>query len=128
MGQDKNYIQEQWNRWKGDMVWCLRKLFFTFFFLSDSLSSFNCVGVIFFFCFFSMSVSNYLRLYGQENFRSQRGQVPPTPAAPLWLCPCVYEFKWLIITYAWIYNFLFTNHAVTSKNCKKFCGPKLFFQ
>ena len=83
---------------------------------------------IHFFFVFSLSVSNYLRLHGQENFRSQRGQVPPTPAAPLWLCPCVYEFKWLIITYVWIYNFLFTNHAVTSKNCKKFCGLKLFFQ
>ena len=39
-----------------------------------------------FFCFFSMPVSNYLRLHGQENFRSQRGQVPPL--APLWLRPC----------------------------------------
>ena len=33
----------------------------------------------FFLFFFSMPVSNYLRLHGQENFRSQRGQVPPHP-------------------------------------------------
>ena len=39
-----------------------------------------------FFCFFSMLVSNYLRLNGQENFRSQRGQVPFL--ALLWLHPC----------------------------------------
>ena len=60
MLQDKSYIQEQWNRWKGYKVWCLRKPFFTFFFLTKSLSSFNQVGVLFFFFFFSMPMSNYL--------------------------------------------------------------------